>query len=212
MQKPLSPHTTMVIFDIHGVLCKAKFSEIIKTFFHSPYRGVIFRHALRPKLWIDAFRLWRQAAVAGTYIAFVKAHYPKLIPCIPLFIHMANSQEPNNSVLAIIKKLKAQGYTLNVLSNIDDEILADLRSTPCGQMLIHFDEVMGTQAHSQGKPSPDMYKDFIAQHNGDHKTMIFIDNRRRNVRGARRAGMIGILFKNAHQLEHALRRLGIVVA
>lgn len=205
-----SPNNTIIIFDIHGVLCKTSYRSIVRLFWQSNKKLLLIRYFFSPRLWRDVFRLWRQDAVAGTYLAYLKAHYPKLIPCIPLFIHMANSQNPNMHVLEIIKKLKGSGFTLDILSNIDDEILDDLRTTQCGQMLTYFDEVVGTAAHSYGKPSPDIYKDFITEHNSEHKKMIFIDNRRRNVRAAKKVGMTGIRFKNAGQLEKQLEKLGII--
>jgi len=210
MNREFSPRNTMFVFDIHGVLCKAQPSKIFALLWQSPYKYTILRSMFYPPLWLDAFRLWREDAVAGTYLAKIKTRYPKLIPCIPLFIHMANSQKPNEPVLEIIKTLKEQGYALHILSNIDDEILRDLRTTPCGRVLTYFDEVVGTEAHSYGKPSLDIYKDFIEQHNPERKTMIFIDNKRRNVRGARQAGMVGILFKNGKQLRKVLNTMSVL--
>ena len=59
------------------------------------------------------------------------------------------------------------------------------------------------------KPDPRFYKAVIRSLGEKPSSMIFIDDVEENVRGARKAGMVGIVFQNAKQLEGRMGELGL---
>ncbi len=72
--------------------------------------------------------------------------------------------------------------------------------------------LFGASAHVSAefgarKPEPAVYRKVCALHGHAPENTVMIDDSRRNVEGARRAGLTGILFTNAIALETELGRL-----
>lgn len=210
MKKSFSPDTTIIIFDIHGVLCKISFCTMVSIFWHSPCKYTLFKYSLNPILIFNILKLWRKNAIANEYFTYIVRNYPYLAACIPLIIDMANAQVPNKDVAEIVRSLKKQGYALHILSNIDSTILAGLRATECGTIFSLFDVIHGTQATDEyGKPHKDFFERYIKECNPGSKAMIFIDNRKNNIAMAQKVGMTAIQFNNARQLKTELENVGI---
>lgn len=171
------------------------------------------RYAFHPKLLYNIFYLWRQGATAATYFCYIRNNYPDLATCIPLVIKMANAQTPNEGVIDIVKRLKTNGYRLDILSNIDLDIFAELRTGPCAHIFDYFSHIKGTSERiPYGKPHVQIYKEYNEECNPDGHTVIFIDNKKQNIATAEKFGMIGIRFTSAKRLRDALENLGICVA
>lgn len=206
-----TPATSYFIFDLHEVLCHPNYLQIVKLYLHSDKKWVLFKYCFHLGLLYKIFRLWRQGATAATYFAYIRHHYPELAPCIPLIIEMANAQVPNEKTLHIVANLKQQGYRLDILSNIDVEILDDLRSK-CPHVFDYFTCIQGTSAKiPYGKPHAQIYQDYLHHHRDDHKQMFFIDNKKENINAAQKFGMIGIRYRSAEKLRKQLGEFGIVV-
>ena len=106
-----------------------------------------------------------------------------------------------------IRALKAQGYGVYYLSNMNWNALRD-----CKEELACTDETDGgiwsCQVHLV-KPEPEIYQLFLERFCLDPKTCVFLDDSERNIQAARDAGMAGIVFQNQTQAEEELRMLGV---
>ena len=60
------------------------------------------------------------------------------------------------------------------------------------------------------KPDPAIYRKLLADMRLDPKRTVFIDDNEKNVKGARDAGMSGILFKDYGDAAEKLRSIGVV--
>ncbi|GJQ21577.1 MAG: haloacid dehalogenase [Bacteroidia bacterium] len=60
------------------------------------------------------------------------------------------------------------------------------------------------------KPAPEYYARVLDTVRAPAHTIAFIDDLPENVEGARKAGMVGIVFEGAARLENALQDLGVV--
>ena len=204
-----NPTNTIIIFDVHDVLFKPHYREIISLLWNSNQKLILAKYCFHPKLLYTIARMWQHHAVADAYFDYVRKNYPELAPCIPLVIRMANAQIPNTDVIEIIKHLKGQGFPLHILSNIDTLIFADLQKR-YPSVFDYFDVIKGTTIQDRyGKPNINIFKNYISAFNPQNKKMIFIDNKKANIQASQRVGMIGILFKNGHQLKAKLQSLGI---
>ncbi len=111
-------------------------------------------------------------------------------------------------VLDVVKRIRSSGdYLLGVISNNTDEW-----AEHCGDALglgDLFDAWIISSHHHIKKPDREIYglaAERLGLTTGD---CLFIDNRERNVQGAEAAGMKGLHFRDAEQLEADLNRLGI---
>src|SRR5690606_20730259 len=111
----------------------------------------------------------------------------------------------------LIKYLKTRGYKIYILSNIWPMSLELLYNKfPTLEAL--FDGAYIPQASNGfiAKPHPSFYEGFkyyLAQQNQAHKQIIFIDNRKKNIKAARQAGLIALKFSSAKELVDKLIHL-----
>ena len=203
------PENTIIVFDVHHVLFKPHYREVVSLIWRSDKKFTLFKYCFYPQLLFTIWRMWRKNVVADAYFEYIRKNYPELAPCIPLVVRMANAQLPNYEVLDTVKRLKQEGYILHILSNIDKLILADLRQR-YGFAFDYFDAIKGTSlADPYSKPDISIFRTYVREFNPDHKKMIFIDNKKKNLDSGALVGMQGILFKSANQLKTALKKLGI---
>lgn len=105
---------------------------------------------------------------------------------------------PIEGMERLIDRLKNQGYQLALLSNTGKARSAFLRSigmyAPFSVTVLSCD-VGGT------KPEPLIYKELLKELKCSPEQCLFIDNKKANVKAAKKLGMDGILFQSAEQLE-----------
>jgi HAD superfamily hydrolase (TIGR01509 family) len=173
-----SPADTVVAFDIHDVLMQLA-AEVVKRFIKKP--ALVFRI---PRL------------VDGSY-----GNDRALRKVI-------NSQKPIEKTWKLARELKASGYSLYIFSNIDSKAFDELKVKFPGYFDI-FDgcHVVHKNNSAHKKPAPSAYdscKALIAQqHPG--KQIVFIDDKKENIKAACNAGFKGIRFKSADQLKNTLK-------
>jgi HAD superfamily hydrolase (TIGR01509 family) len=110
----------------------------------------------------------------------------------------------------IVHALKAQGYTLHILSNIGHTIFEDLRKKQ-PEIFAAFDEfkVVTAQDGYVGKPRPAFFQHYLAAHNPTGKQVIFIDDKPKNTKAAAHHGMHAIFFCCAQHVQEKLNMLGL---
>jgi len=206
---PIAPENTIISFDLHDVLVRYDYIGIIKEFWSSKRKVGLFITILNPFLIYDALKLLYHGGIAEQFILVLPQEHPRLKPYIPLGIRIANCQIPVKPMLELVKKLKQSGYTIHLFSNIGAKIFQDLKEKLPG-MFVDVDDVTLPSEKNEyiRKPFKNAFETYATKHKD--KNIIFIDDKRRNIKTARSCGIIGILFKNHGLLTKELKKLGVL--
>ncbi|MBN1688735.1 MAG: HAD family phosphatase [Candidatus Omnitrophica bacterium] len=101
-------------------------------------------------------------------------------------------------------------YPLYLISNTN-EMHFDYIEKKFG-ILRHFKETFPSHRMGARKPEPKIYAKTIERIGVRPEEMVFIDDVPKFVRGAKKAGMHGIQFRNKKQLIRDLKRLGVNIS
>ena len=207
----VEPANTIIIFDLHGVLFKSNVVDMIKVVALSPCAGRVLISLINPLFLYDAFSMYYHHYITEYIIITMCKKYSYLKPCLPLFLRVANLLIPNWRAIEIVEELKARGYTIHLLSNIGENLYADLESQyPDVFKLFDVISIGSKENRYIGKPDPLVFYNYIVTHPGFDKIRILIDDRARNIAFARAFNIAGIHFKSAAGLDKWLRRHGIL--
>lgn len=207
----LSPENTIITFDLHGVLLHFDILHLIKLFFTRKETLILMRHGWKPSVLYDVIRLRLENVVAEKYFVQLTTLYPQFSPCFDFFADVANSQKPEPATIALAQELKDRGYPLHLLSNIGERCLDALDDsyTPVIEL---FDVLkVATAAENYvGKPNLGMYRSYQEEHNPEGKTVVFIDDKMRNIHAAREVGFLAVPYRSADDLREKLDLLGVL--
>ena len=101
----------------------------------------------------------------------------------------AASRKLIEPTVALIKKLKKQGYPLYILSNWDSETFSYMK-TQHEELFALFDGIMISGEVHIAKPSKDIFKIFMMRY--PHNAYCFIDDQQDNIDAAQQCGWSGI--------------------
>lgn len=108
-----------------------------------------------------------------------------------------------------IKELKDKGYKVYYLSNFFRKAETDCAETMDfmpfmdGGILSYRDKVT--------KPEPEIYQLLLSRYGLNAEESVFLDDTEKNIVGARKEGIHGIVFENRTQACEELRKLGVNV-
>jgi len=113
-----------------------------------------------------------------------------------------------NDTLAILEKLiNNKKYKVFALTNWSAETFPIAQSRY--QFLKWFDGIVVSGEVKMRKPFLEIYHHTLKQFNITANQSVFIDDNAENIKAANEAGIIGVLFKNAKQLQSDLKGLDI---
>ncbi len=210
LTQPIAPQTTIITFDIHGVLFTKDYREIATIIWHNPRLLTIFFYALNPFVVYDVLKLMVKKGVTEEYIIGLGAKHRSFAQFVPLGIAIANAQKPIAKTVALAHQLKKKGYTLHILSNIGPTIYADLaKKHPA--VFASFDAVIVPLPENNycGKPHQAFFDRYYKNYAG-HKQILLIDDKPINIKKAVRAGMGGIYFTHPNSVRNTFSRLVIL--
>jgi glucose-1-phosphatase len=114
----------------------------------------------------------------------------------------------NEPVARLIERLDSQGYTLLLGSNTNV-----LHSTyfrrEFAATLDRFDHLVLSHQVGHIKPSAEFYQACVAAARVTAASCVFVDDLPENVEGARKLGLVGLLYVDAPALITDLARLGV---
>jgi FMN phosphatase YigB (HAD superfamily) len=111
----------------------------------------------------------------------------------------------DRAVLAILRELQLQQIQTGLLSNSPASLhhaLAAHHITP------YFTTILTSAEAHCVKPEVAIYRKMLQEMRVDADCTIFVDDRPKNVRGAERAGMRGLVFTDAFELRKLLVQAG----
>jgi len=207
----LTPETTVLAFDLHGVLFKPNYGKIISILFKSGKTWTLLKNLFKPAFWCDIKALKKQHIISEQYIDELIKKYPKLLSLESTGIEIINAQDPIKSTITILKNLKTKGYKLYLISNIGPKSLKILKKRH--NKIISLFDGFATPTKANGylrKPNIQAFKSFIEQNKLQNKQIIFIDDKKKHLKPAQNAGIQHrILFKSASKLKKSLKMLGV---
>jgi len=211
LHKAITPESTIIAFDIHGVLFNPDWKKIGGLVWRNKKAWSLFIYLFNPRFVYDFFILLKHGAVPEAFIMHFAHQYPYFAQFKNLALAIANTQKPIASMINLLIALKSRGYTLHIFSNIGTVLYADLALTfPAIFCLFDAACVPSATTNYHGKRHKKTFLAYLEQFNPTHKQIIFIDNNARNIRTASRVGIVGIYYKNPTQLKRVFEELKVL--
>lgn len=106
-----------------------------------------------------------------------------------------------------IKELKEKGYKVYYLSNFFRKAEEDCAETM--DFMPYMDGGILSYRDKVTKPEPEIYQLLLSRYGLKAEESVFLDDTERNIVGAQKEGIYGIVFKNKAQACEELRKLGV---
>ena len=216
---PPEKKDVIFLWDLHHVLLKPKGK--IKALRNYPHKKKALKNAnLRRKFLkyslVSRFKEVSSEKLLGLGDRYNNPYFKEMILVASL------AQEPMERTVAILNELTDKGYTHHVGSNMGIttfKTITDPQKYPeFAPIFKNFDlnksQVVTLETDIFKKPNIKFFERYVEKNNLDpHSTrIIFIDDKKRNVKAAQRAGLEAIRFKNAKKLRKDLAEMGIDIA
>ncbi|MBI2548407.1 HAD family phosphatase [Candidatus Woesearchaeota archaeon] len=119
------------------------------------------------------------------------------------------SYHPHDESVQLLNRLKNKKVKTAFLSNSPKDRTEFLNKKYNFVSLFDFG-LFSFEAHAW-KPDKEIYQKFLKKFNLNPNDVIYIDDRDRNIKPAKKLGMRTILFQNVNQLKDKLKESGIIV-
>ena len=200
---------TILLFDLHDVIFTFDYKKVAKILWNSKDKWKIFTILFHPFFILQLIKMaWHDATDEEFYAIFEKRR-PQLLP---LIINITNAQKIIPGMDKLIENLAQRGYELHVGSNIGPSRFKQL-SADFPHIMPHFKKVKIVQPGTHPlirKPTEQFFTEYVQEHNGENKQIVFIDDQKKNVDAAQKLGITSILCKSPKQLQNQLKKLGIL--
>jgi putative hydrolase of the HAD superfamily len=113
----------------------------------------------------------------------------------------------NQAMLAWQLELKRRGFLSAILSNMGDNVLANMKRE--FDWLSRFDVLVWSYQLKMAKPDPAIYRHVLRELGTQPEETLFIDDREVNVEAANALAMRGVLFTHVDQLRADLIAQGL---
>jgi len=190
---------TLIRFD-HNIaakkvkdLSKAPYDAIYQTFFDSPHTRAFEKGEIRSAEFYAGIK--ESLGLDLDYDDFV-----------PIWNDIFWEDEGS---CGIARRLKANGYRLFLLSNVNKLHFEFIKSK--FKILSIFDEMILSYLVGAMKPDKAIFDDVVRRAGGDRTGILYIDDREDLVKEARAMGINSIRFEGPQKLQKALEELGIRV-
>lgn len=112
----------------------------------------------------------------------------------------------DREVLLIAKRLKKK-HKIGIISNTTDDHAAIMKKM---RLFEYFDVVILSNEIGARKPQVKIFKRAAKEINIRPRNLLFIDDGKKNVEAARRAGFQALQFKSAKQLDGVLKKMKVL--
>jgi len=205
MTTRIQPQIRAVVLDYGEVICRRpsadKLARMAEALNLAPETFATRYHARRalydqgvtsaPDYWVDVAN--GKAPLAGELLAQLRRWD----------VELWSDLDP--VMLGWLERLHTAGYKTGLLSNMHPDMAAHVRQT--FQWLQRLDAQILSCELRLVKPSPAIYQCCVQKLGLHADQVVFIDDRQANVEGARRTGLIGLLFEGVETLRAELSRI-----
>jgi putative hydrolase of the HAD superfamily len=112
----------------------------------------------------------------------------------------------NTPMLEWARSVGRAGFKTGILSNIGFELATALENN--FPWVAEFKYTIWSCRVGSAKPEPEIFRSVQEKLQVAPQETLFIDDREENIHAARKAGFVGIVFKDVHQLERDLEARG----
>jgi putative hydrolase of the HAD superfamily len=113
----------------------------------------------------------------------------------------------NSKIVTLLKRLK-KNYKLYLLTNTN-ELHANCWKKKYPDIISLFDGIFCSYELNSHKPEPEIYEDVLKKMNIDPKYVLFVDDNKENVLGAKQVGIDGIVATSADQIINDMEERSI---
>lgn len=195
---------TTVVFDFGKVLVDYEFSHVMRQILPDPDKYNEFMQLFANQEFIDYCE--REPIPFHDIIRQMRLEHPKfndeLEEYYDRFPEFVTGEVPG--MRSLVLQLKAEGYRVYGLTNWCSSVYRTIQQWDILRLM--DDTVMSCEEHLI-KPDVAIYQRLLDRYGLTPGECVFTDDKPVNIDGAIRAGMHGIVFHNAQQFEHDLRRL-----
>ena len=200
---------TTIVFDMGDVLWNCDIMQFVRMrIANAADQTLLYRELFRSVEWaqLDLGSIPMEDALDG-----VQARLPERLhePARSLLYGWYDDARPFPGMEPLIRRLKANGYRLYVLSNIHKRLRQKTELLPASDCFSGF---FLSGEHGVLKPDPRIYALFCKTYGLTPSECLFVDDSPHNVEGAQRFGMQGLVFHmDADELARKLLAMGIRV-
>ena len=195
-----------VIFDLGGVLVDWNPMHLYRKIFADEAQAADFLARICTQDWNekqDAGRALGEATAERVALfpereAEIRAYYGR-------WIEMVGGLVPGTG--EVMRELRAAGLRLFALSNWNSQTFAQVR--PMFPEFDLFEDIVVSGDHGCIKPEERFYRIGLERIDLPVQSLVFVDDNPRNLRGAERIGLRGLLFTGADNLRRDLTTLGV---
>lgn len=202
-----------IIFDIGNVILEFKYSDVCDKFTNNiKDKEFIMNNIINSPEWLGAAIIDTGYLTQKEAIEMVKDRTnhtnDKLIETF--WTNYNNYAKINESVIKIINNLKAKGYNIYLLSNIN-QYTVDFINENSKLFDIVDGYVLSYQEH-QIKPYISIYKTLINKYNLIPSECIFIDDNQKNIETGNLVGFNSVKVNqdDPDDVEKAIKKLGLI--
>lgn len=196
-----------IVFDMGGVLIDFSaelFSRRLQV--GAEGQALLTQHLLRTTDWV---RLDRGTISEEEVLAHACARLPQELHAAADYIinHWNEPIVPVEGTADVVRALKARGYTLYLLSNASrrqHDYWPEIPGSEC-----FSGKLISADVHLL-KPEAAIYEELFRKFSLRPEQCFFIDDFPPNIEAAENAGMQGVVFHDARQLEEELKNRGIL--
>ena len=195
-----------IIFDIGNVLLSFHPKAYLLSHFSAPTAEALMSIVFESEQWIE---LDRGALSYAQAIALLSEKHPAYAAEIAYVLqHWTQLMAPMARNVALAEQLKANGYSLYLLSNFHREAVEILFEKYAFFSL--FDgRIVSAYEHCL-KPEPAIYRRLLARYGLCAQDCVFIDDTAVNIRAAECLGICGIHLPYGADLTPALKNLALI--
>ena len=195
-----------IIFDIGNVLLSFHPKAYLLSHFSAPTAEALMSIVFESEQWVELDRGTLSYAQA---IALLSEKHPAYAAEIAYVLqHWTQLMAPMARNVALAEQLKANGYSLYLLSNFHREAFEILFEKYAFFSL--FDgRIVSAYEHCL-KPEPAIYRRLLARYGLHAQDCVFIDDTAVNIRAAECLGICGIHLPYGADLTPALKNLALI--
>lgn len=195
-----------IVFDMGGVLIDFDPARFVRRYTADPGEAALLENGIfRTVEW--ALMDWGYCTEEEACRIFCSRLPEKLHAAVKsLVYHWEEPLCPIEGMEALIRRLKARGYGIYLLSNATTRQPDYWHRIPGWDC---FDGTVISAFYHQVKPQSEIYRTLLEKYGLQAQECVFVDDLAQNVAGARLCNWQGIVFHNPEQLRRELEELGV---
>lgn len=205
---------TIIAFDLNDVLVQKDVPAITRKASAFLLKPKTWRYALSPFFWNKLVKYATEKHCKETIFMKLVKDYPALADFEEEYIDLATSHTVDPEAFQLVKQLKASGYRLYIFSNMGAKCMARM-SQKYPELFNLFEAYYcpGVDNNYNCKPYTSFYnefKEFVAKRGDKDKQIIFVDDRKKNIKVAEQVGFKGIVCSSIKNVCTEMQNLNVL--